>query len=99
VVFGLFFWVPSVFGGVFGILLELFWYWIATVLLLVCLSGWGVVLSVGGLDEKWAWDSNHMLSEDISRLFPLFLSQLRARNVEICGLHEVHEKEEDTNQF
>ena len=42
--------VFSVFGGVFGVVLGLFWYWIATVLLLVCLSGWGVVLSVGGLD-------------------------------------------------
>jgi len=31
--------------------LGVVWYWIATVLLLVCLSGWGVVLSVGGLDR------------------------------------------------
>jgi len=32
------------------LLLGVVWYCIATVLLLVCLKGWGVVLSVGGLD-------------------------------------------------
>ena len=52
VVFGLFFGVFSVFGGVFGVLLGLFWYWVATVLLLVCLGGWGVVLCVGGLEGQ-----------------------------------------------
>ena len=73
-VFGLVFWVFSVFGGVFGVLLGLFWYWMATVLLLVCLSGWGVVLSVGGLDEERArWDSNPTALGDISRLILIFI--------------------------
>ena len=48
VVFGLFFGVFWVFGGVFGVLLGLFGCWFAVVLLLVCLSGWGMSpLAVG----------------------------------------------------
>ena len=72
-VFGLVLGVFWGFGGVFCLFLGVVWYCIATVLLLVCLSGWGVVLSVGGLDEKRArWDSNPALVEISPVTFPFF---------------------------